>query len=156
MKTKSIINNSDLERSRQQHIGRALLQAQRAFNARALAKLRARGHDQLGMMHLTLLPHLETSGTRATVLAARADMTKQAVGQLLSDLEMAGYVTRQPDLSDGRALLVQFTARGEQFLADAQQIKLEIEAEYAAALGYTELAALRQALETLIKLEQPA
>jgi len=156
MKTKSITSKPDLERSRQQHIGRALLQAQRAFNARALAKLSARGHDQLGMAHLTLLPHLETGGTRATMLAARADMTKQAAGQLLSDLETAGYVTRQLDPSDGRAMLVQFTARGEQFLADAQKIKLEIETEYAAALGHTELAALRQALETLIALEQPA
>lgn len=150
---KTKIDSAQLERSRQQHVGRYLQNAARAFNARALAKLHERGHTNLSLAHTNVLPYLDVEGTRATLLAERTGMTKQAAGQIVLELETHGYVQRQPDPEDGRAVLVLFTKSGWQFLMDAQTIKQEIEAEYRVALGAARLKELMLALKTLSELE---
>jgi DNA-binding MarR family transcriptional regulator len=142
-----------LEVARQQHIGRYLHRAARAFNNRALEKLRARGHEKLGLVHMNLLPHLDLDGTRLTMLAERVGSTKQAVGQLVDELVARGYIERNPDPSDGRGTLVCFTETGWQFLADAQTIKLEIESEYQIALGATTWKNLNKSLQALLQFE---
>ncbi|MGI8483956.1 MAG: MarR family winged helix-turn-helix transcriptional regulator [Thermomicrobiales bacterium] len=141
----------EIEHLREHHIGRLLLQAQRGFNARALQKLRERGYSDLGNTHTAVLPHIAIDGTRATVLAERAGMTKQAAGQIVADLERQGFVTRRPDPADGRAMLVCFTPEGQTYLQDAYAIKLELEAEYRELLGETRLEALRTTLDELVK-----
>src|SRR4028119_277163 len=131
--------------TREQHIGRLFLRASRSFAALATRKLKERGHEGLGTAHTALLPHLDLEGTRATALAERAGMSKQAVGQVVRDLERQGYVERRPDPSDSRATLVRFTEAGWRFLRDAGDVKREIEAEYGAALGEERVRMLRAA-----------
>lgn len=135
---------------REQHLGRLLLRAQRAFNARAIAKLHERGHQGLTLAHTALLPHLDLEGTRITTLAERAGMTKQGMGQLVSDLERQGYVVRVADPTDARAVLVRFTDAGWQFLRDAHAVKRELETAYASILGAERLDALREALQAIV------
>lgn len=135
---------------RQQHIGWWLQQAARHFNARALQKLRERGHTHLTATHLGLLPYLDVGGTRINTLAERATMTKQAASQIVTELEKSGYVQRQPDPGDGRAVLVVFTARGEEFLADAAALKSEITAEFTQKLGEGPFQTLQATLERLL------
>jgi DNA-binding MarR family transcriptional regulator len=139
---------------RQEHIGRLLLRAQRAFSERALRKLRQRGHTNLSMVHTTLLPHLDVNGTQATVLAERAGITKQAAGRVIADLEREGYVQRLPDPNDQRASIIVFTDAGRQFLADAYYVKKEIEAEYTALLGEERMQELRSILQELLDDEE--
>jgi DNA-binding MarR family transcriptional regulator len=141
---------------RQQHTGRLFLRAHRDFSDRAMAKLAARGHGGLGVAHTALLPHLDVDGTRITVLAERAGVTKQAVGQLVAELEQRGYLARSVDPADRRAVLVTFTDAGHRFLRDAEQTKHEIEAEYTAILGPERLAELRAALTALLDRSTPA
>src|SRR5688572_28064654 len=93
---------------RGRHLGRLLLRASRAFNARAAEQLRARGYQGLTLAHIGLLPHLDEEGTRITVLAERAGMTKQGMGQLVIDLERLGFLSRVTDETDRRATLVCF------------------------------------------------
>ena len=142
-----------LEEARQQPHRRSLVQAARAFNSRALAKLQALGHGDLGMAHLNVLPHLDVQGTRIVTLAERAGMTKQAAGQLVSELERWGYVERRPDPHDGRAQRIVFTDSGWVYLQQAQRIKREIEAEYRAALGEQRWQALQEGLALLLEYE---
>lgn len=146
---RSQLDVARLAETRQQHIGRLLQRAARAFSVRAAEKLHARGHKGLSLAHTTLLSYLDLDGTRITVLAERAGMTKQSMGQLVRELEQQGYVSRQPDLSDRRAVLVTFTEAGWRFLADASVIKQEIEGEYAAILGAERLEDLRALLRLL-------
>ncbi len=140
----------DIRELREQHIGRLLLQAQRAYNARAIAKLHELGHRGLTLAHTALLPHLDLEGTRITTLAERAGMTKQGMGQLVSELERQGYVQRATDPTDARAILVRFTDAGWQFLRDANSVKRELEAEYGGVLGPDRLDDLRQALRSIV------
>ena len=139
---------------RDRHVGRLLLQAQRAFNARAVEKLRQLGYGRLTLAHIALLPHLDVGGTRITTLAERAGMTKQGMGQLVLDLERQGYVTRTPDPDDRRAVLVRFTEAGQGFLSDAVAVTSWLESEYAALLGTRRLEDLRTALSTIIEHER--
>ncbi|MBZ9751097.1 MarR family winged helix-turn-helix transcriptional regulator [Deinococcus sp. HMF7604] len=139
-----------LEHARQHHVGRLLHRAARAYNILALDKLHERGHTTLSLAHTNLLPYLDIGGTRIVTLAERAGMTKQAAGQLVTELEKGGYVQRHPDPDDGRATRVQFTAAGWHYLLDAQAIKQEIEAEYRAALGQPLWEELNTALRRLV------
>lgn len=142
---------------RQQHVGRLFLRASRSFAALATRKLKERGHEGLGMAHTALLPHLDAEGgTRATELAERAGMTKQAAGRVVRDLERMGYVKRTTDPEDARATLVAFTDEGWRFLEDAYHVTREIEAEYAAVLGEERMGLLRSALEDLLEHEEKA
>jgi len=143
-----------IRETREQHIGRLFLRASRSFAALATRKLKERGHEGLGTAHTALLPHLDLEGTRATALAERAGMSKQAVGQVVRDLERQGYVERRPDPSDSRATLVRFTEAGWRFLRDAGDVKREIEAEYGAVLGEERMRMLRSALNDLLEYEE--
>ena len=145
------VEMEQLQELRGRHVGRLLLRASRAFNARATEKLRARGYGGLTLAHLALLPHLDAEGTRVTTLAERAGMTKQGMGQLVRDLERRGYAERAPDPTDRRAALVRFSEAGRHLLADAVAVTGELEAEYAAVLGEQRLAALRDTLSALVE-----
>jgi DNA-binding MarR family transcriptional regulator len=138
-----------------EQLGHLLLRAHRLFAERALTKLHARGHEVLRMAHATLLPHFDAQGTRSTVLAERAGITKQGASQIVGDLEDAGYVTRASDATDGRAQRVTFTAKGRSLLADAMAVKREIDAEFADVIGASGLETLRQLLARLLASEHP-
>lgn len=144
-----------IQQRREQHIGRLLLQAQRAFNARAIEKLNARGYAGLSVSHATLLPHIDVDGTRITTLAERAGMSKQGMGQLVSDLERQGFVERVPDPADGRATLIRFTEAGWSYLRDAAEVKTELETEYRRLLGDDRFTALCEMLRDLIDAGRP-
>lgn len=149
------LTDGQLEELRQEHIGRLLLRAHRAFSERALRKLRQRGHIRLSMVHTTVLPHLDVNGTQATLLAERVGITKQAAGRVIADLEREGYVRRLPDPTDQRASVIVFTSAGRQFLVDAYYVKKEIEEEYAALLGAERMQQLRSMLQDLLNSDDP-
>jgi DNA-binding MarR family transcriptional regulator len=141
---------AEIAEQRQQHIGRLLQRAYRAFTEQATALLQARGHQGLSLAHTTFLAYIDEEGTHITALAERAGMTKQAMGQMIAELERHGYISRNPDPADRRATLVRFTATGWQFLRDAAEVKRTIDSEYVAVLGAERFAALRQSLVLLV------
>lgn len=132
------------------HIGLLFQQLARDFERRARATLRARGHVGLQPSHQVVFASLGGSGARLTALAARAGMTKQAMGQLVDDLESLGYVERVPDPADGRAKIVRLTTEGRAFLDDAADVVSAIWSDYAALLGERELAKLQSRLGCLL------
>ncbi len=143
-------DNRNLLALRQQNIGRLFQRAARAYSELAFDKLHARGHDGLSVYHTALISNLDVDGTRIGTLAERAGITKQAMGQLVKDLEARGYIRREPDPEDKRASIIQFTDLGWTFLQDAYEVKLEIEAEYAAILGDAGMTTLRGLLDDLL------
>jgi DNA-binding MarR family transcriptional regulator len=147
------ITSAQLEELRQQPqpFGRLLIRAHRAFFAATNAKLSALGYSDFGNAKGTLLAQLDPDGTRLTTLAERLGITKQSASQLVTDLEQNDYVQRLPDPSDNRASLVRFTERGWQFCQDANRVRLELEAEYEAALGKDAMQNLRGLLEKLLE-----
>jgi DNA-binding MarR family transcriptional regulator len=92
---------------------------------------------------------VDRRGTRLTELAARAGITKQAMMQVLDDLESEGYVRRQPDPRDARAKVVKLTAKGVRGRAEARRAISAVDARVRRHLGGRRYDALREALESL-------
>jgi len=108
-----------------------------------------RGHPEIRPPHGNVMQFLDDAGTRVSVLAERAQITKQSMAELVVHLERLGYVERVPDPSDRRAKLVRATPRGKQLYAIAREVVAEIEADWTKRLGNTKMRQLRALLEEL-------
>jgi DNA-binding MarR family transcriptional regulator len=108
-----------------------------------------RGHPEIRPPHGNVMQYLDDGGTRVSVLAERAEMTKQSMAELVAHLEQLGYVDRVPDPSDRRAKLVRATPQGKQLYAIAREVVAEIEAEWTRRLGKAKMRRLRELLEEL-------
>lgn len=62
--------------------------------------------------HSAVFAQIDVQGSRLVDLARRANMSPQAMGELVDELEELGYVTRRQDPTDRRAKLIVLTSRG--------------------------------------------
>jgi len=108
-----------------------------------------RGHPEVRAPHGNVFQYLDDAGTRVSVLAQRAQITKQSMAELVAHLERHGYVERTPDPDDRRAKLVRATARGEEVYAIAREFVAEMEADWTRQLGKSDMLLLRELLERL-------
>jgi DNA-binding MarR family transcriptional regulator len=93
------------------------------------------------------MAHIDIEGgTRLTTIAALANITPQAVGELVDDLERQGYVVRRPDPDDRRAKRIVLTERGQACVAAALSTIATLEAELEGLLGSAALAQLHDML----------
>jgi DNA-binding MarR family transcriptional regulator len=112
-------------------------------------RLAERGHPDVRPPHGNVFQYLDDAGTRVSVLAQRAQITKQSMAELVAHLERHGYVERVPDPGDRRAKLVRATARGSEVYAIARQVVAEIEQQWTERLGRAKMRQLRELLEEL-------
>ena len=128
------------------HLGRLLGHALRRFDERvlwlmtrdvlvplALSNLAAR--DQVSAAHIHITRHLALKGSRLTDLASSAGMSKQAMGDLVTQCEAWALVTRQTDAHDKRAKKVMFTSDGLLWLGAFERAVAQAESEFRAAVG---------------------
>jgi len=121
----------------------------RAMNEELIARLAAEGHREVRLPHGNVFQFLDDAGTRVSVLAERAHLTKQAMAQLVAHLEAHGYVERVADPADGRAKLVRATARGRGVYAIVRVFVADVDARLDRALGAARVRQLRGLLEEL-------
>jgi DNA-binding MarR family transcriptional regulator len=121
----------------------------RTMNEELIDKLAARGHPEVRYAHGSVFQFLDDAGTRVSVLAERAQITKQAMAQLVAHLEAHGYVERVPDPSDRRAKLVRTTARGREVFGVVREVLAEVDARLAERLGEAKVRRLRALLQDL-------
>ena len=121
----------------------------RAMDRRLMERLVERGHPEVRSAHGNVLQYLDDEGTRVSLLAERAQVSKQAMAQLVAHLEAHGYVERVADARDGRAKLVRATDRGREVYAIAREVVAEVEAQLTERLGEAKLRRLRALLEEL-------
>jgi DNA-binding MarR family transcriptional regulator len=104
--------------------------------------------------HSAVFAQIAPEGSRLTALARQANMTPQAMGELVDELVEAGYVERRPDPSDGRAKLIVPTRRGLEAIA-AGRVTIEgIEDQVTAVLGEQGHRELRRLLTALLEADQ--
>ena len=133
----------------EQGLSRLLLEAFRAVDAEVGSALADRGSPELSPGHAAAMLLVDPRGTHLTELAARAGITKQAMMQVLDDLESAGYLRRHPDPRDARAKVVRLTARGVRERAEARRAISGVDARVRRHLGGRRYDTLREALESL-------
>ncbi len=78
--------------------------------------------------------------SRVKDMAESANVTKQAMGELVAQLEDAGYLQRVEDPKDRRAKVVRLTAKGRRCVTAADKILSDLHATWAAEIGPLRLA----------------
>jgi len=120
-----------------------------ALNGLVVPRLVERGHPDVRPTHNAVFQYLDAAGTTVSTLAERAEMTKQAMGELVAYLEERGYVDRVPDPSDRRAKLVRPTAKGREVYAIVRELIPELEQQLVETIGATRVRQLRRDLQTI-------
>ena len=131
-------------------IGQLLGRALRGFRVDLYQRAQAAGYGDIREAHLQVFGSIDWTGTRLTELAARSNMTRPAMAELVDELELAGYLARGPDPSDGRAKLIRLTRRGRRVLTKALRAVDDIEREYAGGIGAQRFDALVSSLQSLL------
>jgi DNA-binding MarR family transcriptional regulator len=78
---------------------------------------------------------LSLQGSRLSELAQSAGMTKQAMGDLVTQCEAWGLIQRTPDPQDARARRIVFTETGLAWLRAFEQAVAQCEAEFRQEVG---------------------
>jgi DNA-binding MarR family transcriptional regulator len=100
--------------------------------------------------HSAVFAQIRPEGSRLTDLARGANMTPQAMGELIDELEVLGYVERRPDPNDRRAKLITLTERGHACIAAGIATIEGIEQRIDNILGPRGHAQLRSLLSKLL------
>jgi DNA-binding MarR family transcriptional regulator len=137
-----------LEERKRSSVAQLLFKVARLVNERALAGLPTDG-PRPRPAHVALFPHIALDGTRVSDLSQRLGISKQAVSQLVDDLEAWGIVIRAPDPDDARARRVTWTERGRQGLLDGLTHLGKLEVELEGVIGRERMAALHADLARL-------
>jgi DNA-binding MarR family transcriptional regulator len=109
----------------------------------------AAGYDDVNPAHVGLFGYPGLDQQRPSELANRLQITRQSVNDLLGHLEHHGYLTREPDLNDGRARIVELTPKGHQLQGVIHGRARTAEQLMAVTLGARRFTELRRALEDL-------
>ena len=140
----------DIQARLRSNVGRLLEFGSHVFSDRAVAELRARGHQDVRASHLSVVRNMDANGARITELARRAGMTKQAMGQLVRELRDHGYLALATDPVDRRAKMVTFTESGQRLARDAADSVAEVQAEFKRAVGKRGMKQLRRLLARVV------
>lgn len=140
------------------HLGNLMGLALRRFDSRvlslmahnvevplALSNLAAR--QQVSAAHVHITRHLPPEGARLTELASLAGMSKQAMGDLVTQCEAWGLIQRAADPLDARAKRVNFTAIGMVWLKAFEVAVAQAEAEFREEVGDTVATVVKLGLE---------
>jgi len=111
-------------------------------------ELARRGHPDARPVHGFALQAIG-GGARVSDLARRLGVTKQAAAKTATALEGLGYITRESDPADARAVRLRRTPRGEEMLALSAEIFERQRTRWAAQLGADRVRALEDDLERI-------
>lgn len=143
---------AQLDQLKQQSTAQLLMQAARRLNEHAIGRLREQSKQPgLRAAHTSLLPHIDLEGTRLTVVAERMGVSKQAVGQLVDEMEEVGVLERVADPTDRRAKLIRFTRSGRRWLLKGLAVLGEVESDLQAEMGERQMRALHRSLEATLQ-----
>ena len=120
-------------------IEQAIIRITRVGYGREAARVRAeRSGVHLSRPAIAILSSLQATGpVRLSALAHRTDLEAPLISREVRDLTQAGYVRRSADPTDGRAAIVELTAKGrrtiETYRSATDDIVAEAFSEWSAA-----------------------
>jgi len=136
-------------------IGALLRLAWQAVRERIYEGVLEAGYTDLSRAQVFLLRWPPFDGLRPSEIATRNQLSRQAINDLLSDLEKKGYLKRIPDPTDGRARIVRFTERGWGLTQVMRDMSFATEQEWTRALGEVRFAEFRNTLRELVAYASP-
>ena len=149
------IDDASLEQTKQANVGQLLIRCARLWNEEGLARARTAMDRPIRAAHLALFAHIDLAGTRLTEISRRADLSKQAIHPLISELERWKLLERIEDPNDGRAKIIRFTQEGREAMLRGLTILSSIEQEIAQSMSPERVQLLGSLLRDLLQtLEQ--
>jgi DNA-binding MarR family transcriptional regulator len=146
-------NTASFERiERQPQIGALLRMAYQVTRKYQLEALKKRGFGDLNQALLNVMVYPHRDGMRPSDLADRINMTKQATNYLLGQLEALGYIERRAQKGSSRRLVF-LTRRGWQSIDLHRAAVLDVEAQWAKAVGEKRFKDFKETLEHLVALD---
>lgn len=152
IKTTSRTNISDQQRT----LGALLRRPYELLQTTVYDALAGHGHPNIRAAHSAVLRHIDDQGSRMTVLAERAGMTKQSMSYLVESLQGLGYVTTTDDPDDRRANRITLTATGRQLHRLLVKLSAEYERQLTERVGPEVMNQLRSSLTVLYEALEPA
>ena len=131
-------------------VGQLLGRLLRHFRMALYRRAQEAGYTDVREAHLQVFGNIDWTGTRLTDLAARANMTRPSMVELVDELAEAGYLERRPDPRDGRAKLIHPTRKGRRAIAQAVRAVRDIEREYAATIGADRFEKMCRSLQAVL------
>jgi DNA-binding MarR family transcriptional regulator len=121
--------------------------------AAALSRLfLARSSVPVSRVEASVLRALSARPRRITMLAAREGVTQPGITRLVDRLEQRGWVTRETDPADGRAVLVTLTPAGQRVFERLRSEYRALVHEEMATLSDEDIHTLARAIEILDRL----
>ena len=131
-------------------VGALMLVGWQWVREQAFAGVRAAGYDDLNPAHVGLVRYPTLDGLRPIEIAARMQITKQSVHDLLGYMEERGYLIRVEDPADRRARVVRLTEKGQGLEREVRAQAASAEEQIANMLGERRFHQLRDALSVLV------
>ena len=113
-------------------------------------ELAARGFDDVRPVHEFAMRVIDSGADNASELGRRMSISKQAAAKLIVTLLERGYVTREPDPTDGRRKRIEVTPLGFEVMRQGEAILNDLRTEWELQLGRKELALLEAQLTSLL------
>jgi DNA-binding MarR family transcriptional regulator len=140
-------------------LGFLLAKATQRWNELLAERFTAAGYGDVRPSYgSVLLPLFEEDGLRMGDLAARAQLSKQTMTEMVRRLERDGLVERRADPDDGRASLIFLTPRSRSFEPIAERVLNDLDRLVRTRLGDERVDELKAELGDLQRLgadEQP-
>lgn len=111
-----------------------------------LSDVGARGYTDIRRAHLSVFQFPSPDGVAPSVLATRANMTKQSMNYLLGELEDRGYLERRHTATDGRSREIFLTSRGKRLVEVMRSSVREIEETWRRLLGKDRFGEMKSSL----------
>jgi DNA-binding MarR family transcriptional regulator len=144
-------NNQAIAHRLSNNLSRLLREFSHDFERRIGEGLAARGHPNIRSSHSAVFANLGMGAVRVTELAERAQVTQQAMGKMLKELERTGYVSRDIDGGDKRAKEIRLTQRGMALAMSSLEVVDQVRAHYAHKIGAQALDALEASLRDAVQ-----
>jgi DNA-binding MarR family transcriptional regulator len=133
-------------------LGVGLLMAAGALFDELHRRLAEHGHADLRPAHGYAFQAMGSTGATTSELAGRLHVTKQAAGQMAAELERRGYVRRGTDPADARRRPLVLTTRGVDALSRSAAIFADLQREWAARAGGSNVEEAATTLDALVEL----
>ncbi len=144
-------DDADIAYRLSNNLPRLLREFSRDFERRIWQELAGRGYPDIRQSHSQVFANLGMGSVRVSELAARAQVTQQAMGKMLKELERMGYISRTTDAGDRRAREIRLTERGVALAADCLEVVDEVYADYAERIGRDALVELEDKLRDAVR-----
>jgi DNA-binding MarR family transcriptional regulator len=114
-------------------------------------RLAAEGFDDARFGHGFVFQHLVAGPLAIGDLARAMDVTQQRASKATAELELLGYVRREPDPADARVRRIALTERGWAAIEAARRARASVVGELRERLGADRVAAAEELLREVLR-----